>query len=62
MISWPAPATGVGICSAGAADAPLASDNDNPAAAPSVGTAFLKRLRFADCLACGMEENLSLRA
>ena len=30
-------------------DAPLASDNDNPAAAPSAGTAFLRRLRFWGC-------------
>jgi hypothetical protein len=49
-------------CGTGPAEAPLASDSDNPAAAPSVGTAFLKRLRFADCLTCGMQENLSLRA
>jgi len=46
-------------CAADAAEAPFASDNDNPAAAPSAGTAFLKRLRFEDCLACGMKENLS---
>ena len=31
-------------CGVGLADAPLASDNDNPAAAPSTGTAFLRRL------------------
>jgi len=47
---------GVSIFAAGPADAPLASDNDNPAAAPSTGTAFLKRLRFEACLACDMVE------
>jgi hypothetical protein len=47
-------------CGAGPAEAPLASDNDNPAAAPSVGTVFLKRLRFDDGLTCGTEESLSL--
>ena len=31
------------------ADAPLASDNDNPAA-PNTGTALLRRFRFDACL------------
>jgi hypothetical protein len=44
----------IGIFAAGPADAPLANDNDNPAAAPSTGAAFLKRLRFEDGLACDM--------
>jgi hypothetical protein len=42
----------VGIFAAGPADAPLASDNDNPAAALSIGAAFLKRLRFETGLTC----------
>jgi hypothetical protein len=33
---------------AGPPDAPLAKDNDNPAA-PSTGTAFLRRFRFGVC-------------
>ena len=39
------------MSAAGAADALLANDNDNPAAAPSTGTAFLKRLRMLLSLA-----------
>jgi hypothetical protein len=39
----------------GALDAPLASDNDNPAA-PNTGTAFLRRFRFEACFAYGMAE------
>jgi hypothetical protein len=38
-----------------AADVPLASDNDNPAA-PNVGTVFPRRFRFEDCFACDMLE------
>jgi hypothetical protein len=46
----------VGMCGAGPADAAPASDNDNPAAAPSAGTAVFKRLRFDDCSACDTGE------
>jgi hypothetical protein len=56
MTSWPVPTLSADICAAGRADAPLSSDNDNPAAAaPSTGTAFLRRLRFDECLVCGTE-------
>jgi hypothetical protein len=37
------------------ADAPLASDNDNPAA-PNSGTALLRRFRFESRFACDMVE------
>jgi hypothetical protein len=49
----------VGISAAGtsvAADAPLASDNDNPAA-PNNGTAHARRFRFEPCFACDMVES-----
>jgi hypothetical protein len=36
-----------------AADAPLTSDKDSPAA-PNIGTAFLLRFRFETCFACDM--------
>ena len=35
------------------ADAPLASDNDNPAA-PNSGRALLRRFRLESCFACDM--------
>jgi hypothetical protein len=35
------------------ADAPLASDNDKPAA-PNNGTAHARRFCFEDCFACDM--------
>jgi hypothetical protein len=38
------------------ADAPLASDNDNPAA-PNNGTAHARRFRFEACFACDMVES-----
>jgi hypothetical protein len=50
MISWLAPVFGVGIFTAGPADAPLASDNDKPAA-PNTGRALLLRFRFEACFA-----------
>jgi hypothetical protein len=48
---------GVGISAGSAvtADAPPASDNDNPAA-PNTGTAFLARFRFKPCFAYDMTE------
>jgi hypothetical protein len=49
----------VGIFAAGtsvAADAPLASDNDNPAA-PNNGTAHARCFRFEACFACDMVES-----
>jgi len=49
----------VGISAAGplvTADAPLASDNDNPAA-PNTGRALLRRFRFEACFACDMAES-----
>jgi hypothetical protein len=49
----------VGISAAGtsvAADAPLASDNDNPAA-PNNGTAQARRFRFEACFACDMGDS-----
>jgi hypothetical protein len=55
VISWLIPVFGVSISAAGlpiAADAPLASDNDNPAAL-NTGTALMLRLRFVEaCFAC----------
>jgi hypothetical protein len=39
-----------------AADAPLASDNDKPAA-PNTGATLLLRLCFEVCLACDMIES-----
>ena len=39
-----------------AADAPLASDNDNPAA-PNTGTALPLRFRFEACFARNMVES-----
>jgi hypothetical protein len=54
VISWLIPVFGVGISAAGliAADAPLASDNDNPAAL-NTGTALMLRFRFVEaCFAC----------
>ena len=48
----------VGISAAGtsvAADAPLASDNDNPAA-PNNGTAHARLFRFEACFARDMVE------
>ena len=42
-----------GTSAAGEADAPVASDNDNPAA-PNAGTAFLRLFRFEVCLVCDM--------
>jgi hypothetical protein len=39
----------------GTADAPLASDNDNPAA-PNTGKALLRRLCFEACFAYDMVE------
>jgi hypothetical protein len=48
----------VGISSAGPpviAAAPLASDNDNPAA-PNTGTAHARRFRFDACFSCDMVE------
>jgi len=48
----------IGISAAGtsvAADAPLASDNDNPAA-PNNGTAHARLFRFEDCFARDMVE------
>jgi hypothetical protein len=39
-----------------AADAPLASDKDNPAA-PNTGTALLLRFRLEACFACDMVES-----
>ena len=51
----------VGVSVAGtwvAADAPLASDNDKPAA-PSKGTAHARRFRFKACLDWDMIEILS---
>jgi hypothetical protein len=41
---------GVGIFAAGPADAPLASENDKPAA-PNTGRALLLRFRFEACFA-----------
>jgi hypothetical protein len=49
----------VGISAAGtsvAADAPLASDNDNPAA-PNNGTAHALLFRFEACFVCDMLES-----
>jgi hypothetical protein len=43
------------IFAAGAPDAPLANDNDSPAA-PNNGTAVLRRFRFADCFVCDIAE------
>jgi hypothetical protein len=40
-----------------AADAPLTSDKDSPAA-PNIGTAFLLRFRFETCFACDMVKSL----
>jgi hypothetical protein len=50
---------GVGISATGplgTADAPLASDNDKPAA-PKTGRALLRRLRFEACFVCDMAES-----
>jgi hypothetical protein len=49
----------VGTSAAGplvTADAPLASDNDNPAA-PNTGRALLRRFRFEACFACDMMDS-----
>jgi len=42
--------------SVAAADAPLISDNDNPAT-PNTGATLLLRLRFEACLSCNMIES-----
>jgi hypothetical protein len=55
MNSWLTGVLRAGISAAGAPDAPLASDNDNPAA-PNTGTAFLRRFRFEACFAYDMAE------
>jgi hypothetical protein len=58
VISWLAAVFCVGVSAAGtsiAADAPLASDNDNPAA-PNNGTAHA-RPRFGTCFARDMVES-----
>jgi hypothetical protein len=60
MISWVAPLLGVGITAANPAEASLASDNDNPAAAPKTGAALLKRLRFEPYLVFDMIEPRAL--
>jgi hypothetical protein len=57
VISWLIPVFGVGISAA--ADAPLASDNDNPAAL-NTGTALMLRFRFVEaCFACDIGTLLS---
>ena len=60
--AWLIPVFGVGISAAGlliAADAPLASDNDNPAAL-NTGTALMLRFRFVEaCFACDIGTLLS---
>jgi hypothetical protein len=56
VISWFAAVFCVGISAAGtsvAAEAPLASDNDNPAA-PNNGTAHARCFRFEGFFVCGM--------
>ena len=53
MISWLAPVFGVGKFTVGPPDAPLTSENDNPAA-PNTGKALLRRFRFEACFACDM--------
>jgi hypothetical protein len=50
VISWLDPAFGVGIFATGPPDAPLASENDKPAA-PNTGRALLLRFRFEACFA-----------
>jgi hypothetical protein len=66
VISWLIPVFGVGIsaaCLPIAADAPLASDNDNPAAL-NTGTALMLRFRFVEAasratlvLSCPSDKN-----
>jgi hypothetical protein len=58
VISWLNEVFLGGISTAGAPDAPLASDNDNPAA-PNSGKALLRRFRFESRFACAMVETSS---
>jgi hypothetical protein len=55
VISWLTPVFGVGIFTAGPPDAPLASENDKPAA-PNTGRALLLRFRFEACFARDMAD------
>jgi hypothetical protein len=55
VISWLTAVFGVGIFAAGAPDAPLASENDKPAA-PNAGKALLLRFLLDDCLARAMTD------
>jgi hypothetical protein len=48
VVSWLTPVFGVGIFTAGPLEAPLASENDKPAA-PNTGRALLLRFRFDAC-------------
>jgi hypothetical protein len=55
MNSWLGSALRVGMFAAGAADTPLASDNDKPAA-PNAGRALLLRFRLDGCFARDMAD------